>query len=261
MKNFLLKVSISIGLVLYILNYSDYNLFSINIETILNIKFFTFFIFGFFCITLITSYRAFLVFRKVKIDNFTFRQFFIMSSVGQFYSLFGGGGITTDIYRTIQIKKQTSELKLVIKSIFFDRLFGLAGAGLLTLIIFTEIYFQLQYYLTFISIFIIFFLSRIIFLSIFSHIIKIALVYYLAISYFNIPIVNLYHLSLSLVMESMPISWQGLGFGHIVFENNIENYGYKIYSYYLIGKIIFKLFIGGGFYLFITSGEKFEKSK
>jgi hypothetical protein len=84
-------------------------------------------------------------------------------------------------------------------------------------------------------------------LSLLAHLCKIAfLMAILALSGIGNPELTslIAPLTIGLGIEGLPISWQGLGLGHVAFAKLLAQSGVEIYSLYFIGKVAFKL-IGG----------------
>lgn len=96
-------------------------------------------------------------------------------------------------------------------------------------------------------------------LAIFGHSIKLAFLFYAARDFGllqeSLPLFK--NLSAALFVESLPISWQGLGVGQLSFRTAVDfEVGPKVYLLYLESKLFFKVL--SGLYYFNASKELFS---
>ena len=205
-----------------------------------------------FFVTLLSTFRWKYLLEEQYCKAFSFKKLLKLHWASQFYGLFFIGTIGGDISRTYlltQEEKNHNFLDLS-KMTFIDRMYSLLGIAIIPILF----YFLLMDFLFFFAIVAFLFFSPSIrkvpfFISIFAHLIKIVLLLvggWLFTKSYSIH--STFYFSLSILIESIPISWQGLGLGHLAFHevNPVHKYSIIIYSHYFISKILFKL-LGGYF--------------
>ena len=152
----------------------------------------------------------------------------------QFAGLLVFGKVGTDVYRGYYLKERCKFPRGKIVSILVsDRVTSLAALSSLVLFFYylplgLAPFLVLFFYRKFASAY---------FLSVGIQVVKITLLF-LIMGYFDFS--RTFAVSLGLLVESLPLSWEGLGVGHLSFKHLIDG-GVDIYQTYFLGKMGFKL--------------------
>lgn len=173
------------------------------------------------------------------------------------------GTLGTDSWRIASLhNNERLTIRNATKSIVWDRGFSLCGLILLVTLFFVSQ--QLNWTDLRIPLIILCALTLLVpevFLTIISFMIKasiVAYIYFLSIGSIENPIDLIQQIMFALAVEAIPISWQGIGTGHIAFEFFVGEEGANIFSSYLLGRVVFKMI---GFFFFIRSNIKPESIK
>lgn len=217
-------------------------------------------IFGNMLISAVTVLRWNLVIRRQVKRFLPYFKLFQYNWASVYVGLAFLGTIGTDSCRISALhNNQRISIRKAAKSIFWDRIFSLVG------LISLAVTFALQVYLGWgnqtyflIGLCLLSLIVPEIFLTILSNVLKASLVcylYYLSIGELDSPFSLVQSTTFGLAVEAIPISWQGLGTGHIGFEYFIGESGADLFSSYLLGRTVYKMI---GIFFFLGTGLKKE---
>ncbi len=199
---------------------------------------------------------------------------FTESWKAQFFDFIGGGFVAGDIFKIVKINNEMGKKHTGI-TIFKDRLISLSSLLFLLLTISIPVSLLNQFMIKSTVLLLLLVILKYLYkrltikdicflhtISIIGHLVRLFaimfILFYLDIFSFSLISPSL----LGLIIEQIPISFMGIGLGHMSFElllsSNASINGLLVYNYYLLGKIIFKML--GLLLLLLPSYPKWSSS-
>ncbi len=246
MKGFkpLLKITISFGLLYYFfVSKQEVNLLSFTLSHLLLV------ISGIILFSIVTAimtvrWRGTMSFAKVE-ELGSFWECYQAYCFAQFIGLFTIGYLGTDGGRLYYAQKRGAEIVTMTKELFKERILSLGSLVFLTGLFFLTPYAVFPPLLT-----ILFYKSmtykKSFFIAYGGHLLKVFFLILVAgvVLNWELAIDGARNLSLALFLESLPISWQGLGVGQVSFDRFVAEGGAQVYQVYFEAKVLFKLLSG-----------------
>lgn len=260
----LLQIAIAFALFFFTLRASDLDLGFMK-RVIASPSFWLIFLSTNLLVHFISTVRWFVILRSLSAKGSekhvaTFYQLFIYGWAGQFVGLAFWGVIGGDSLRVAYLcGRHGTSLDQATRAIIIDRIssiLGLFGATAFV-VIFAQQWDLIGRIALAILLFGVLAARLHLLLSAFSHLCKlgmVCLVLWLFIPGISAVWAESRAIMYALVVEAIPIGWQGMGLGHLSFATFLSTSGLDVYNAYFIGKIIFKL-VGGIFFFRLMGGK------
>lgn len=246
MKGFkpLLKIATSIGLLYYFfVTKQEINLLSFSLSHLLLVMSGVL-LFSVVTVIMTVRWRGTLEFAKVE-ELGSFWQCYQAYCFAQFIGLFTIGYLGTDGGRLYYGQKRGAQLVTMTKELFKERLLSLGSLVFLTVLFFISPYtvifplfaILLDKSMTY---------KKSFFIAYGGHLLKVFFLIMVAgvVLNWELAVDGARNLSLALFLESLPISWQGLGVGQVSFDRFVAEGGAQVYQVYFEAKVLFKLLSG-----------------